>query len=164
MLEHHQPFPMLIIDRYYRVVEVNAAGAALLTMAGVESERGTNVTWALFTAEAQRLVSNWDVVAGHLLRRIQREVLTQPADTEMAELLDHLLATATVPEAWRIPDLAHTNDPMVDMHVDLGEVTLKMLTTITHLSAPNDVTLQELQIESYIPVDQVTRDFFEAMA
>lgn len=160
MLDHHQPFPMMIIDRYYGLVEVNDAASTLLHLAGVPPVRGTNVMSALFTAEARALVSNWDVVAGHLLRRVQREVLTLPGDVQMADLLASLLALPSIPEAWRTPDLAHANDPMVDMHIDLGETKLRMLTTITHLSAPSDVTLQELQIESYIPADQITRDFF----
>lgn len=35
---------------------------------------------------------------------------------------------------------------------------------ITEFSAPSNVTLQELQIESYLPIDQATRNFFAALS
>jgi hypothetical protein len=35
-------------------------------------------------------------------------------------------------------------------------VTFKLFTTITTLGTPLDVTLQELRIESYFPVDEET--------
>ena len=38
-----------------------------------------------------------------------------------------------------------------------GSVQLGFLTAITAFSAPQNVTLDELRIESYFPIDDVTR-------
>jgi hypothetical protein len=40
--------------------------------------------------------------------------------------------------------------------VKKGDVELAFLTTVTHFDAPQNITLQELKIESYFPLDDET--------
>jgi hypothetical protein len=40
--------------------------------------------------------------------------------------------------------------------VKKGDVELAFLTTVTHFDAPQNITLQELKIESYFPLDDAT--------
>ena len=40
------------------------------------------------------------------------------------------------------------------MHFRKGDVSLKLLTTIATLGTPQDITLQELRIESFFPMDR----------
>jgi hypothetical protein len=42
------------------------------------------------------------------------------------------------------------------MHFRKGEVALKLLTTIATLGTPQDITAQELRIESFFPMDRDT--------
>ena len=42
------------------------------------------------------------------------------------------------------------------MHFRKGEVALKLLTTIATLGTPQDITAQELRIESFFPMDRAT--------
>lgn len=164
MLEHHEPFPMMVIDRHFHLIESNLAGQVLLSTAGVDPSPGLNLMRALFGDVAKALIDNWEDVAGHLLRRMQREVLAHPTDEHMADLLRELLASPGIPSAWRTPDLSAANEPMLTLIATLGDVRLRLLTTLTQLSAPNQVTLEEIHIESYLPLDNATRAFFEALA
>jgi len=42
------------------------------------------------------------------------------------------------------------------MHFRKGNITLKLITTIATLGTPQDITLQELRIESFFPMDRDT--------
>jgi len=50
------------------------------------------------------------------------------------------------------------------MHFQKGETTLRLFTTIATLGTPQDITLQELRIESFFPMDDETRDLFRTWA
>ena len=117
----------------------------------------------LFEPQLRQFLVNWEEVAGQILRRVQRIVLRDPADEHMGELLAELEATPGIPEEWRLPDLSDASAPTVSMHVEVGDVRLRLLTTITVFHAPNNVTLEELQIESYLPLDDATRAFFASV-
>lgn len=125
---------------------------------------GVNLMRLLFQADVRQLISNWEECAGDILRRIQREVLHRPNDEEMSGLLEDLLEQPDIPERWRTPDLLGFNAPMVTLRARLADGTeLGFLAMITEFSAPSNVTLQELQIESYLPIDEATRSFFAAL-
>ena len=50
------------------------------------------------------------------------------------------------------------------MHFAKDGTTLRLFTTIATLGTPQDITLQELRIESFFPMDDVTRDVFRGWA
>jgi hypothetical protein len=50
------------------------------------------------------------------------------------------------------------------MHFRKGATTLALFTTIATLGTPQDVTLQELRIESFFPMDDVTAGILRGWA
>jgi hypothetical protein len=50
------------------------------------------------------------------------------------------------------------------MHFEKGRTKLRLFTTIATLGTPQDITLQELRIESFFPMDGETRDAFRKWA
>ena len=46
--------------------------------------------------------------------------------------------------------------PVLPMHFRKGEVSLQLFTTIATLGTPQDITLQELRIESFFPMNRET--------
>ncbi len=166
MLHHHEPFPMMVIDRLYNVVRTNRAGSQLFLIADVDlaaHEPGTvNVLRLLFDPASRKMIDNWEPTAGTLLRRLQREAFHRPHDREMAELLDDLMNADGVPADWRNHDDAAL-DPMLGVEFRMGDLALNFLTTITEFNAPQNVTLEELRIESYFPLDDQTRSLCEQL-
>jgi hypothetical protein len=58
---------------------------------------------------------------------------------------------------------AHPPDgPVLVMHFKKGEVSLQLFTTIATLGTPQDVTVQELRIESFFPMGEDTERVFRA--
>ena len=61
-----------------------------------------------------------------------------------------------VPETWRQPNLDSPSEPTLSFRLRRDSLDLAFLTTITSFNAPQNVTLEELRIESYFPLDDAT--------
>ena len=105
---------------------------------------------------------NWPSVARDLLARLDREAASN--SPRAAALLAELSALPGVPPGWRQPDLDAPLALVLPVEVGLGEHRLRFFTTLTTLGAPQDVTLQELRIESLHGADAATIGLVQAMA
>ncbi len=126
---------------------------------------GRNGLFALFDPEGLRpSVVNWEEVCREVVLRLQRETLHNPHDERLAEVLEELFRFPGVPEAWRRPDFSRGSAASVKLRLRFGERELGFLTTMTRFNAPQNVTLEELLIESYFPTDAGTQGFCRAFA
>ena len=99
-----------------------------------------------------------------MVSRLHREVLHRSDDERLAALLDELLRYPGVPEAWRYPDLSRPAEPMVSVRFRVEDRSVGFLITVTSFSAPQNVTLDELRIESYFPLDSAAEMVCERLA
>lgn len=162
LLDHGEPFPVIVIDRWYRVARTNRGGRKLLELAGIsaDSDQQVNLLEVLFDPSQRAVITNWDQLAGQVLRRLQRLVLRDQSDEVLADLLSSLLDAPGLSPDWRVPDLSGHSDPMMSIEIQAGGLRLRFLTTITVFDAPNNATLEDLLIENYLPLDNDTRAFF----
>jgi transcriptional regulator with XRE-family HTH domain len=158
MKAHHEPYPLLVIDRTYRVVDVNRGAAALLAaIVGPDAAEAPNHARLTFDpAGAHPHIVNVDEVGRTLLWRIQRELLDDPDDDDLRDLLDELLAMPTVDPAWRQVDLAVPSEPALVLHLRVGDVELRFLTMVTAFQAPQNVAVEAVRIETWFPADTAT--------
>lgn len=83
---------------------------------------------------------------------------------ETAALLARLLSYKGVRNAMSGSSPSPTEGPVLPMHFQKGKTRLSLFTTIATLGTPQDITLQELRIESFFPMDDATRDAFRSWA
>ena len=165
--EHHEPFPLIVVDRTYQVLDINLGGLAVLgTVLGdsVVADGANLARMSFDPLGAQPHLVNFDEVGRQLLWRIQREVLADPDDGEMQDLLDQLLAMPTVDPDWRQVDLQVPSDPALVLHLRAGALDLRFLIMITAFQAPQNVAVEHLRIESWFPYDDVTAAACRALA
>jgi transcriptional regulator with XRE-family HTH domain len=167
MLNKHEPFPMVVLSHAYDIVRVNQGGTRLMAWLLADPTALTappNLLRALFDPRLARpFVLDWERVAKSLLSRIHRESLARPSDIALAELIRELLSFPDVPASFRVPDLTETSEPTLSVRVRKGELELAFLTTVTQFDAPQNITLQELKIESYFPLDDATERALAAL-
>lgn len=157
MLEHHQPFPAVVIDRQWNLVAANPA--ALLLSTGVAPEiLEPPVNVVRLTIHPDGLaprVRNLAEFGGYLLERLRHQA-SATADAELAALVDEL--EPFVPKGQLA--LPPSFEVLLPFVVELEGVVLSLFTTITTFGTPLDVTTAELAVESFFPADELTDDWF----
>lgn len=160
MLAQHEPFPMMVLDGQYDLLRPNQGAARLFTRFLADPTAlgdRPNVYRALFDPRLVRpFVSDWERTAHALVSRLHRESLARPEDRRLSALLEGLFAYPGVPEAWRQPDFSSASEPTLALRLRRAGVELSFLTTLTVFHAPQNVTLDEVRIESYFPLDDAT--------
>jgi transcriptional regulator with XRE-family HTH domain len=164
MMQVHDPYPLVVFDANYDLVMMNRGAAALLrAMLPKPPATPINVLEISFDPAGLRpFIENWEQAASHLLQRLSREHL-QTGREALGLLLSRLLAYPDVPASFRALDLARTLEPVFDVRFLFQGQSFGFLTTLTCFNAPQDVTLDELRIESYYPLDDVTARLCELM-
>ncbi len=61
---------MILFDGLYEVVRVNEGGALFLALVGIDEPVGANIMRMLLAEAVRELLSNWEEVAGDILRRV----------------------------------------------------------------------------------------------
>jgi transcriptional regulator with XRE-family HTH domain len=168
MLSVHEPYPMVIMNRRYDVLRMNAACMRILTPLVAEPAAiptPINGFALLFDPRLIRpYIVDWPRVARTFLSRLHRESLASPQDEALGELLHALLEYPGVPDDWRTPDLSMPTDPTLSVWIEKDGLRMGFLTTLTVFSAPQNVTLEELRIESYFPLDDATAEACRRLA
>jgi hypothetical protein len=113
---------------------------------------------------ARPFLVDWPRVAQHMLARLHREVLQNPADARLAKLLDRVMHYPGVVDEWRLPDFGTEAASTLRIELCRGDMKMNFMTTLTTFAAPRMVTLEELRVESYFPLDRGTRQACERIA
>lgn len=169
MKRHHEPYPMLVIDRAYHVLDANLGAVALFSAVlpggGALASSGVNLARFMFDPHGGvSVIDNFDAVARELLSRMQRELLEDPDNVALRSLLAELLASDHVDDDWREPDLSTPAAASLPLRVRVGGQLWSFVLMVTALQTPMDVTAEELRIEAWFPADEVTAAGCEALA
>ncbi len=163
---HHEPFPLVVIDRCYTVVDLNDGAKRLFDAAFGHRRNGPmNLARLTFDPEgAHPLIANFDAVGRALLWRLQREALASPDDGALGALLDDVLAMPTVPEDWKRPDLTVPAAHALPLELRTPAGPMSFVTMVTVFQAPQSVWLEELRIETWLPTDAATAELCRSLA
>ncbi|MEM6954086.1 MAG: helix-turn-helix transcriptional regulator [Myxococcota bacterium] len=162
MKDHHEPFPLVVVDRLYDVVDLNGGAQALFAALLGSLTAAIPPPWNLlrltFDERLRPAFCNFDELGPAVLWRLQREVLADPNDAPLRALMEEVSAMPNVDERWRKVDLSVPSSPAIGVHLRIGELDLRFLTMVTALQAPQTVRLDELRIETWFPSDEATAE------
>jgi transcriptional regulator with XRE-family HTH domain len=147
VLKGHEPFPALVIDRTWTLIEANAAVERLTAGAAPALlEPPVNVLrLALHPDGMAPRIANLPEWRAHLLHRLHHQATTT-GDPELFELYAELL---TYPGGEGKSDLT---SPAVPLRY--GDLSFISITAV--FGTPLDVTVSELAIEAFYPADAST--------
>ncbi len=156
VLKGHEPYPAVVVDRGWNLVDANA-GVALLTE-GVAEELlapPANVLRVSLHPDgmAPRIV-NLGEWRAHLLDRLRRQVALT-ADTELVRLLNELRAYPCDQPEPEV-EIPGPGDIVVPLRIRDNDRELVFFSTVATFGTPLDVTVAELAIESFFPADPET--------
>lgn len=163
MLDKHNPYPAAVLDLEWNLLMGNTAMHNLMIalIPVPRLQQTSNLLVHMFDPEGLRAyLTNWDTVAGLLLRRLRLQLSTQPT-AGLATLMERLLSMDP-PRDWQTPSPDSWEGPMLTSELNIHGQQLKVFSTLSSFGTALDAGLQELMIESYFPADEQTRLFFES--
>jgi transcriptional regulator with XRE-family HTH domain len=169
ILERQKPFPAVVMDRHWTIVTTNRPAEQLFArlLAGRSLPGPPNVIRLMFHPEGvRRCVTNWEAVAGSLLRRMHREAIGGRLDDGLRALFNEALALAGMPARLLLAGKTTPDEAVLPVQFRHAGLALDFFSTLTTLGTPRDVTLQEIRIECFHPANEETdrraREFFAA--
>jgi transcriptional regulator with XRE-family HTH domain len=166
MLAQQEPFPAVAVDRHWNLLQSNSGAVRLVEFLVGPLTPGTpiNLADALVAPDVLRPhLVNWVEVVGYFIRSVEADAAAD-GSAETASLLKRLLAYQGVQAALDAPPAEHTNTPVLPVHFRKGTTELQLFTAIATLGIPQDITLQELRIESFFPMDEATAGILRGWA
>jgi transcriptional regulator with XRE-family HTH domain len=154
ILDGHEPYPAVVIDRAWEMLGANQAVALLL--AGVAEDLmapPVNVMrLALHPEGMAPRILNLGEWRGHLLERLERQIALT-GDPALTALRDEVAA-------YPGPDHTGGSEPEIAvplrLSTELGE--LSFISTVATFGTAVEVTASELSIESFFPADERTAE------
>ncbi|MEV6139286.1 helix-turn-helix transcriptional regulator [Nocardia sp. NPDC051990] len=167
MLTAHEPYPAVVVDRLWNVVTGNNAMGLFMS----------DIPEALMLPRPNvyRLVLHPDGLAARLanltqvrelfLERLSRQV-NATGDAELRTLHDEVAAYPMPPDFTDAPDddAAQPSPFEVPLRIRTPFGELRMFSTMATFGAPADVTLSELAIELFYPLDEFTAATLRGLA
>lgn len=164
MLSAHEPYPAVVVDRYWNLVTGNRAIGVLTT--GIPEH--------LLAPEPNvyRLVLHPEGLSSHLANAHQVRSLLLDRLLRQAKATGDARLQALHDEIFQYPEPAGDPEPEatppipfqvpIRIRTPVGE--LSMFSTMATFGAPADVTLSELAIELFYPLDEFTTAALRALA
>ena len=166
ILTQQEPYPAVVVDRHWNLLRSNAGAARLVEFLVGPIPPGTavNLADALVAPDALRPhLVNWEEVVRHFIRSVESDAKADGL-AETSALLDRLMAYKGVRKALSLGANGAEGGPVLAMHFRKQNTSLRLFTTIATLGTPQDVTLQELRIECFFPVDEATAEILRGWA
>lgn len=167
MLANHAPFPAVAVDRAWNIRMSNKPFDLLSAMIGADvwtrvggGER--NLMRLFFHPGGIRpFVTNWPSIAPLLWQRAQREAEALGGQ-EMKEVLLELAQYQDADTLWAAEDAALV--PVLPLEIVKDGLRVSLFTVIASFGTAQDVTADELRIESLFPADEATERLFREAA
>lgn len=172
MLQQQEPYPAIVVDRYWNLLLTNDAATRLLTtfiapeqlQIHFYQDGKINLMRAMFHPQGLRpFVVNWKDFSGHLLQRLHREAIADGESEQSKILLDELMSYPGIAEVWHTSDRTAQNTLLLTVHLKRANLELQFFSTIATLGTPYDITLQELRIECLFPADEMTEQSWKTI-
>ncbi len=165
ILAQQEPFPAFVVDRHWNLKRANNGAAHMVAfILGSVPTGPVNLADALLSPAILRpYIANWQEVALHFIRGVQADVISDSSRASLA-LLTRLLAYEGLTALAHGAAVEEAPSPLLPIHIRKGGTSLNMFTTIATLGTPQDITVQEIRIESFFPLDEATTKFFRKAA
>jgi hypothetical protein len=170
MLRQHEPYPAVLMDRYWNVLDSNEASprffGSFIDIHGLQARTGMrNLLHLMFDPGGMRpFIHDWRNVAHSLLQRVRREAVGGVRDDRTEELVAALLSYSN--EKTEKPSERYDRDaelPMIPLAFARDGVVLRYFSMVSTVGTPQTIASQELRVECMFPADDMTESHHLAL-
>jgi transcriptional regulator with XRE-family HTH domain len=165
ILAQQEPFPAVVVDRRWKLLRANEAALRLVGFLVGPLPAGAEINLAdalVGPAVLRPYLVNWAEIVRYFIRSVEADAVAD-GTAETAALLERLLAYEGVAPLMKTP-AGRSGGLVLAMRFRKGGTALDLFTTIATLGTPQDVTVQELRIECFFPMDEATAAVFRRWA
>jgi transcriptional regulator with XRE-family HTH domain len=165
IMAQQEPYPAVVVDRQWNLLRANNGAGRLVEFLVGPLAPGAKVNLAdalVAPGVLKPYLTNWPEVVRYFIHTVEADAAADGTE-ETTAVLARLRGYEGVREATAKAPAA-PSAPMLPMHFCKGDTTLRLFTTIATLGTPQDITLQELRIESFFPMDSDTASVLRAWA
>ena len=160
VLAGHEPYPAVLVDRHWTLLDANAA-VPLLTEGAAPDLLDPPVNVLRLSLHPEGMagrIANLRQWRTHLLHRLERQA-ADTGDDVLRRLHRELLGYPGGSDPVTSPS---ANDLVMPLRYRVDGRELHFFSITSVLGTPLDVTLAELAIESFLPADRATADLLQA--
>lgn len=162
MLERHDPFPAMAMDRHWTLLQLNRSGQRLLSSFGLG--QGDSLLDAfLDSPQLQSSLLNLSEVALHIRARLRTESAYQGGDHVLDAAADRLSGLISDEQTILQYGTEGTLPAFVPTTYSFAGMKLSLFSTMTQFGTAEDIALSELKIEMLFPADDETRNILMAL-
>ena len=171
ILKQQEPYPAVVIDRLWNILQANEAANAFTIFlfegpppASPPGKAPNLLRWLLDPKALRSKIANWEEVARYLVSTTYAEILADGGEPRALAYIQEIMAYPDVPDSFRKLRFEERPAPVLTVDYMVGGKSLSVFTTIATLGTPQDVTLQEVRIESFFPADERSDALFRSLA
>jgi hypothetical protein len=157
LLDAHLPYPALLLDDHWDVVDANSAVDQLLAGCAPELlEPPINVVRVCLHPDGLAgRIGNRAEWGGHLLRQVSHRA-ERTHDRRHRELAAEIAGYLDTSDA-----AAPRTGPVVTLEIEVDGAPFRFFSTSATLSTATDAALEGLHLETFLPADDATRRRFD---
>ena len=169
ILDHHDPMPALVVDRFWNIRMTNRGADVMLSITGdpealwqaVGDDGQRNLArLTVHPAGLRQYIRNWEQAAPPFVHRLRREAQAA-GDPELQAFVMELVELAGAVEfPGDEPDYL---TPVLPLEISAHGLDLSLFSVFSSFGTPQDVTVEELRIEAFYPSDETTRQLFNSL-
>jgi transcriptional regulator with XRE-family HTH domain len=170
LLDTHDPYPGVALDKAWNVVLHNQAASRLLHLLPefLQTPHINIFKASLHPEGFAAMTKNFSEWGSYMVALLQRLVLASRDENVMALAAE----VATYPNVQALKaNLASTTPApspesqlLIPCVLEIGGHEISLFTTLTTFGSPRDITLNELCIELYYPADEASQTFLRSSA
>ncbi len=167
LLDAHDPFPGLALDRHWNVVIANRAAQRMIGLVSRELREGVPNVFRL-SLHPQGMAAhtaNFQAWGRYLLRELQR-LVDEGTDRELSALYEEVRAYPNV-KALLSQNAAAASPADTELLIPCilrhGGQLMSLFTTLVSFGSARDVTLAELTVELFYPSDPASDAMLRAL-
>ncbi len=171
ILKQQEPYPAVVIDRLWNLLEANEAAVAFTLFLhegpppAPPPGKQSNLLRSLLDPKGLRpKIANWEEVARYLVSTTYAEILADGGEPRALAFIEEVMAYPDVPASFRKLRFEDRPPPVLTLDYIVGGKSLSVFTTIATLGTPQDITLQEVRIECFFPADERSDALFKSLA
>jgi transcriptional regulator with XRE-family HTH domain len=151
MLERHNPYPGIALDRHWNLLQANACAADLMQPMGLDI--GDSLLAAMLAGPFADALLNREEILRHMLARLRTEISHLGGDAVLEGAAEKFAAQVP-PE---LPSAAIPMPAVLAARYRVHDMTLAFFSTISAFGSTEDIALADVRIELMFPADEGTK-------